>query len=388
MQFDPIVVVLLKLSDVYPKHNQISMKTFIKTTLLIILLVAFYGGKSQNSKVFWTDSQTGKIQSSNLDGSDVQDIVTGVTDPRFISMLYEENNIFYFTMDEKIMRVEEDGSNLEAVLTGLSFPMGIVFNDDDGSLKMYWTDVMDSTIYKANTDGSNVEEVVTGLNQPYAITFDLLTNKIYWTEQDALKRANQNGDSIETLVSWGEPRGVAVSALPGYRKMYWTDSENQNIKWTDIDWVFPELLVSGLDHPTDIKINYSDEKIYWAEYSAGKIMRANFDGTDVEEVVSSLGNPQGLHLLIYSTGIEEAGEKIRKLYVESTTLNYTLTGRSLVKLIVYDSRGIRLTELVNGYQDQGMHQVIWNADGHPTGIYFYHLQVDGQVARGKILNFN
>lgn len=364
------------------------MKTFIKTTLLIILLVAFYGGKSQNSKVFWTDSQTGKIQSSNLDGSDLQDIVTGVTDPRFISMIYEENNIFYFTMDEKIMRVGEDGSNLETVLTGLSFPMGIVFNDDDGSLKMYWTDVVDSTIYKANTDGSNVEEVVTGLNQPYAITFDLLVNKIYWIEQDALKRANQNGDSIETVVSWGRPRGVAVSALPDHRKMYWTDSDYQNIKRTNINWMFHEEIVSGLDHPTDIKINYSDEKIYWAEYGAGKIMRANFDGTDVEEVVSGLGNPQGLHLLIYSTGIEEADKKIRKLYVESTTLNYTLTGRSLVKLIVYDSRGIRLTELVNGYQDQGLHQVFWYANGHPTGIYFYRLQVDGQVARGKILNFN
>ncbi|OQX75234.1 MAG: hypothetical protein B6D64_12015 [Bacteroidetes bacterium 4484_276] len=367
------------------------MKNFTKTALLIVLLIAFYSGETQNSKIFWTDAQTGKIQSSNMDGTDVQDIVTGATDPRFISMNAEEKNTFYFTMDEKIMRVKEDGSNLETVITGLSYPMGIVFNDDDGILKMYWADVVDSTIYRANKDGSNVEEVVTSLDQPYAVTFDMLANKMYWTEQNALKRANQNGDSIETVIGWGGPRGVAVNALLGDRKIYWTDIENHNIKRTDIDWMSPEEIVTGLDYPTDIKIDYFDEKLYWAGYGDGKIMKANFDGTEVEEVVTGLGSPQGLFLLPDSTNgirVEEAGKKTWKLYVKSTTLNYTLTGRSLVKLIVYDGRGISLSELVNGYQNPGEHQVKWDANGYPTGIYFYRLQIDGQVARGKMLNFN
>ncbi len=367
------------------------MKTFTKVFFLLSLFLAVYNGLSQdfNSKIFWTDSQTGKIQSSHLDGTNIQDIVTGVTDPRFITMIAEEAFIFYFTMDEMIMRVNEDGSNLETVLTGLSLPMGIYFFwDEQEDLKMYWTDALDNKIYRANKNGSDVEVVLSGLNQPYAITFDMWSNKMYWTEQNALKRSTADGDSVETVIDWGQPRGLFVTIPADPQNIYWTDSENQNIKRTPVSWVFPEELVSGLNHPADIQYDIYEEKFYWAEYGEGKIMRANIDGTDVQVVVSGLGNPQGLHLLLYvgnGSGIEDEGKKLIKLYVESTTINYTLAERSLVKLLVYNSRGVSIAELVNGYQNPGKHEVKWNADGYTPGIYFYLMQVDDHIVRGKLL---
>ena len=70
-------------------------------------------------KMYWPDSVTDKIQRANLDGSNVEDLVT----------------------------------------TGLSDPDGIALDVAGG--KIYWTDTLTDKIQRANLDGSNVEDLVT-----------------------------------------------------------------------------------------------------------------------------------------------------------------------------------------------------------------------------------
>lgn len=81
-------------------------------------------------KIYWTDVGNDKIQRANLDGSAVQDLVTG-----------------------------------------LNFPFGIALNVAAG--KMYWTDFSNGKIQRANLDGSSLQDIVTGLTSPRGIALDV-----------------------------------------------------------------------------------------------------------------------------------------------------------------------------------------------------------------------
>jgi len=73
----------------------------------------------------------------------------------------------------KIQRADLDGANVEdLVTTGLSAPEGIAL--DLASGKMYWTDGGTDKIQRADLDGANVEDLVTtGLGSPVWIVLDL-----------------------------------------------------------------------------------------------------------------------------------------------------------------------------------------------------------------------
>ena len=47
--------------------------------------------------------------------------------------------------------------------------------------------------------------------------------------------------------------------------------------------------------------------------------------------------------------------------------------------------GKRVAELVNGWRTAGIHQVIFEASDLPSGVYIYHLEVDGLSKAGKLV---
>ena len=140
---------------------------------------------TQGWKMYWTDAYTDKIQRSNLDGSDVEDLVT----------------------------------------TELSSPYGIALDVAGG--KMYWTDAGTGKIQRSNLDGSDVEDLVTtGLERPQGIALDVAGGKMYWTDAtaDRIQRSNLDGSGVEDLVNirFNYPYGIALDVAGG--KMYWTDA--------------------------------------------------------------------------------------------------------------------------------------------------------------------
>ncbi|RIK75032.1 hypothetical protein DCC62_14100, partial [candidate division KSB1 bacterium] len=115
----------------------ISQKKLWAGLLAALLVVAHVDAGLAQSKMYWTDPGYARIQRANLDGSVVEDIVIG-----------------------------------------LSFPYGIALDLAAG--KMYWTDVGTDKIQRANLDGSSLEDLVTGLSAPYGIALDLAAGKMYW----------------------------------------------------------------------------------------------------------------------------------------------------------------------------------------------------------------
>ncbi len=58
----------------------------------------------------------------------------------------------------------------------------------------------------------------------------------------------------------------------------------------------------------------------------------------------------------------------------STTIKYQTTGKDFVSLKVYNILGKEVASLVNGVQNPGNHEAVFNAKNLSSGIYFYTLQ--------------
>ncbi len=74
----------------------------------------------------------------------------------------------------------------------------------------------------------------------------------------------------------------------------------------------------------------------------------------------------------------------------TTTLTFELPKQMKVQLVVFDVLGRKVTELVNGVQRQGIHQVVWNgSDSHgrpvSSGVYFYRMITENYERTMKMI---
>ena len=284
-------------------------------------------------KMYWTDAAgTAKLQRANLDGSNVETLVSELAAPPLTSLRpiirlmaialdMDEGKIYWTNSDRrdldifraKIQRANLDGSNIETLVTRLIAPFGITLDVDGG--KIYWTDR--HGIQRANLDGSNIKTLVfNGGLVSLGIALDVAEGRMYWTDADRfasgtgnVQRANLDGSNIETLVSGLEtPFGIALDVDEG--QLYWTDAGSvgvfgnkipgtAKVQRANLDGSNIETLVSGLETPFGIALDADRGKIYWTDADMDvpdtyKVQRANLDGSNIETLVSGLKAPTSI----------------------------------------------------------------------------------------------
>jgi len=68
----------------------------------------------------------------------------------------------------------------------------------------------------------------------------------------------------------------------------------------------------------------------------------------------------------------------------ATEISYSLAEASDVKLTIHNLRGQLVETVVDGRQEAGVHQVIWDASQYSSGVYFYKLQAGDFVSTKKM----
>ncbi len=260
------------------------------------------------SKLYWSDWGTDKIQRADLDGSNVEDLISGagLDGPDGLSLDLAGGKIYWVDAGtKKIQRANLDGSGIEDLLTDQNFPFGLALDVSGG--KMYWTNPFPAKIQRANLDGSGPEDLVTsGLTIAGGLALDVAGGKMYWTNRGTapgtakIQRADLSGSNVEDLVTSGltGPHGLALDVAGG--KMYWTDRGTDKIQRADLSGSNVEdLVTTGLDSPSGIALDVAGGKIYWTDGGTNKVQRANLDGTGVEDLLTGsdgLIDPSGIAL--------------------------------------------------------------------------------------------
>ncbi len=154
------------------------MKRIISIIAAACLFLVFLAGAAAqaNEYLCWTDSSSGKIKRSGLDGTSAETILKPQSPDPFQTALDLTSGKVYWTDLSLggIQRSDIDGKNIETVITGISGPAGIALDLSAG--KVYWTDYTTGTIQCANLDGSGAEDiVVSGLSAPQGIALTVPT---------------------------------------------------------------------------------------------------------------------------------------------------------------------------------------------------------------------
>ncbi len=163
--------------------------------------------------------------------------------------------------------------------------------------------------------------------------------------------------------------------------------------------LFLSLLVAGCDSTgSEIDPVRDPNQIYWVDPGAGKIQRANLDGSAVEDLVTGLDRPEGIALTVENalpSAVEEPIELPRAYHLSApypnpfnaqTTFTLAVEQPQHVYVAVYDARGRRLATLHDGrVQAHQRYTFSIAAYDLASGLYFYevvgeHFQASRSVA--------
>ncbi len=296
------------------------------------------------SKMYFGDSGIKKIQRSDVDGSNVEDLVTFTNVSPESLALDLDGGKMYWTEGwfNKIQRSDLDGSNVEdLVTTNLPAPNGIALDLNAG--KIYWTDSSNDSIRRTDLDGTNLEVLITsaqGLDAPHAIALDVGGGKIYWTDRNTFKihRANLDGTGVEVVLNEGglvNNFGIALDVPAG--KMYWTTASAKKIRRADLDGSnMEDLVITDLSFPGDIALDLAIGKMYWTDWGNDTIKRADLDGNNVESLITTgLDTPRALALGLAPVAPPPSGDTCNEA-IEIVSLPYSTTGNTCASADDYD----------------------------------------------------
>jgi hypothetical protein len=113
--------------------------------------------------------------------------------------------------------------------------------------------------------------------------------------------------------------------------------------------------------PINLSQNYYYQNVI--AHAGDSAINLDLSTTTLAVQQSSNGLPKGFALM----------QNYPNPFNPSTSIKYALPTESNVRIIVYNLIGQKITELVNGTQTAGYHEVTFNANYLSSGIYFYKI---------------
>ena len=259
-----------------------------------------------NGKLYLTNSW-GKVQRMNLNGSSFQpNLIVNLNAPQGVAVDVAGGKV-YWTEEGKIRRANLDGSNRQDVATGLGTPGAIFLQTipveilirESQRPPMYWVNAGVGTLQ--GLTGSSVDRLVPNVQNATSVAVDMAGGKVYWAEQTGnnsgrIRRANLNGTSVQLVRELtSAPRRLALDTTNG--KLYLTNSRGKVQRMNLNGSSFQPDHIVNLEAPRGIAVDAAGGKVYWTEQTSdrsGRIRRANLNGSNVQLVKELTSAPQGL----------------------------------------------------------------------------------------------
>ena len=254
-----------------------------------------------SAEIFFINGSDELMQRLALDGSGTVSSFLDMGGKWGVGLAYDDaNSKIYFsdfdvTGEGKIWRVNLDGSNLEELVSGINDPYGIAL--DTQNQRIYWVD-NSGNVSRSNLDGSTPEIGIVNIPgaKMRAIDLDVANNKMYYYEAEFedLYVADLDGANSSSIISGVYGYGVKVDAVNS--KLYFDDQRSKTIVRANLDGSGQETIDTNVPRVYGFAIDYDDNQLYWGRSGDGELVKANLDGSGKEVVGSDLGSVRGLFL--------------------------------------------------------------------------------------------
>jgi DNA-binding beta-propeller fold protein YncE len=202
----------------------------------------------------------------------------------------------------RISKSAPDGSNVQSILLDThSFPEFLVSSPYGGIL---WSELVFSGAKVHHADGalSGITSILTNSSSLRGLAVDKDSNWIYFASSNMItkpriERMHADGStrqlflSLDSLTS--NPRSLWID--PVGRKLYWTEFTKGKIRRVDLTLgALPQDVVVGLNGPVGMAVDPVHQKIYWTEANANTLKCCNFNGSGIALVLTNLSSPNYL----------------------------------------------------------------------------------------------
>ncbi|MCB0613264.1 MAG: PQQ-binding-like beta-propeller repeat protein [Lewinellaceae bacterium] len=252
-------------------------------------------------KVYWSDLGANKILRANLDGSELEALITG-EDPYFIDLDLEAGMVYWTKEDETgICRASiSAGPNppVEDVVSGSARARGLVLDIHAG--KVYWTSAS-GTIYRADLKENNPdntwEPFLSGQGELWGLTIDLWGGMLYWVSgSGASSRIRQRpltGGYVFTLpIALNGGRGITIDLLAG--RLYWAEAGGERIGSSDFNGQDDSYIPLGGRHPIGgLAWDPMTAHLFWPGAN-GRVYRKRFPDNEFDTLAYPTSRPEGI----------------------------------------------------------------------------------------------
>jgi hypothetical protein len=254
----------------------------------------------------------------------------------------------------------------------VSFGETITACDASGDLLMIGTDHSRLYLYRISDD-MQLEEVAVG-NAPAAVTAIAMRRSLgYAFAGNSLLMIDLLQPSARLIDSVKHPVAQAYDALLDNNRLYAAGPEGISVY--ELGYFAPQLVDQGgvASHMVAVE----DDYLISSDGSAVYVHR-------LPKYLNEAPDPEALPVLF------TLSQNYPNPFNATTTIEFTITHRASVELVVYNMLGQEVTRLVDGPVARGPHEVVWegtNADGQSvaSGVYFYQLRVNDSIEARKMI---
>ncbi|OGU71412.1 MAG: hypothetical protein A2V93_00170 [Ignavibacteria bacterium RBG_16_34_14] len=268
----------------------------------------------------------------NLPDSPVNDI--------FIYTYDAQNpNTYFVATDVGVFLTKDDGSNWTELADGL--PNTVILHLDYSS---------SNQMLRAGTHGRGVYEAFIDFTVPVELT-----------------SFNVNIVGNQIVLNW-------ITATETNNKGFEIERKFKNNEWETIGFIIGKGTTTEIQS-YNFKDSYND--ISYSGRVLYRLKQIDFDGSFEHSKIIYADvdfTPQTYNL----------SQNYPNPFNPVTNIKYSIPIESEVKIVVMNSLGQEIAELVNGNQNEGFYEISWNADEFASGVYFYIMEA---VSTNKQLSF-
>lgn len=392
-----------------------------------------------NDSTIFFGSRNSKIYALDFYGNEKWNVTGLPIGVMNFTISRDRSGNFYFPITDTIVVISSDGSTVRKIswngvyLRGIMFsPSGDTMYFKDESRQFGWTGTLQSTDLDGNINWSFSTGIINwGLpaidnrnniyilgrdttlaqNFLFAISSNGLLNWKYQIQgfnQVTAPTIDKNGNIIfPAFVEKNGEQKSAIISLDYYGNENWTTILDLGVDIYD-NWINHELVC---DAEGKVYCGSSNGPYFYCLDSNGTILWT-LDMGDLEyDSCPAIGSDGTLYIGAHKSStfpyhtqnliaVKDSPNSVSDYTVvteynlyqnhpnpfnPSTTIKFALPVKTNLSLNVYNTLGEKVAEIFNGELEEGYHEMMFNASGLSSGIYFYRIESENYSATKKLI---